>query len=98
MIQLEKLLIRSPKIDPEYNPMVQKNFACLLISKVDSCSEVISAPGSGSGLVVLPRSQDVSGDQNIVGLGLGTLRTRQIRPMWADTKIISITYPEAGIS
>ena len=58
----------------------------------------MTLPGSVSDLVVLARSQEVSGGQNIVGFGLGTPYNRQIVPMWAGTKIISITYPEVVFS
>ena len=66
--------------------------------QVHSCSEVISIYGSGSGLGELPRSEKISDGLNIVGLGLGTPYNRQIEPLWPDTKIVSLTYPQVVFS
>ena len=66
--------------------------------QVHSCSEVISIYGSGSGLGELPRSEKISDGLNIVGLGLGTPYNSQIEPLWPDTKIVSLTYPQVVFS
>ena len=57
--------------------------------RVHSCSERISIPGCGSGLVDGPGSQNFLGDSNIVVMDLSNLCGRLIATVWPDTSFVS---------
>ena len=54
-----------------------------------SCTEMISIPDSGSGLVDVSGSQKFLGGSNIVVMDLGNLSGRLIATVWPDTSFVS---------